>query len=59
MEPLFWCAWCSEPVETPTKLNDVPFHWLCLKRRMDALKEEKDAGRPWKKLARIVLRRVR
>jgi hypothetical protein len=60
MKSLWRCAWCSQPVETPTTVNDVPFHWACLKRRMQALKEEKDAGRESKKLTtRAAIRRVR
>jgi hypothetical protein len=33
-----WCAWCQNPVETPTIVRGVPFHWSCLKLRMVALR---------------------
>jgi hypothetical protein len=52
MEQLFWCAWCDEPVEeAPTTVNELPFHWRCLKRRMQARREERKA-RPKKRTPR-------
>ena len=30
--------WCDEPVEHPTYVREIPFHWVCLKERMAALR---------------------
>jgi hypothetical protein len=35
-----WCAWCDEPVEDATEVNGIPFHWICLKQRLDARRQE-------------------
>ena len=60
MDSGFWCAWCDEPVDEPTTLNSLPFHWLCLKRRMQARREERDPrARPRKPGERIKLRRLK
>ena len=37
MDGLPGSAWCDEPVEHPTYLREIPFHWVCLKKRMAAL----------------------
>ena len=38
MTEFTWCAWCDEPVEHPTYVREIPFHWLCLKKPMAALR---------------------
>jgi hypothetical protein len=32
------CACCHQLAEQATELHGVPYHWLCLKKRMDAIR---------------------
>jgi hypothetical protein len=36
------CAWCNLPVDSPTEIHGVPYHWTCLPLRMAALRIAKD-----------------
>jgi hypothetical protein len=53
------CAWCHGETGELTRLNGVPYHWLCVKRRMTPVREKPAALKERQRRAARVLRNVR